>query len=1637
MAIDIYSDKIRDPKINLYEANLPNYIPNEVEQKAEEANYALGEDSPGIESLFNAFNTGNEQWVKDYAAQKQNLRLRRVRSQIADEFMEQKKGDVTNEDLRFVMGLTQENLYSPDSAIEEEFARRLVEDSEASDPSVLDDALLEDEESVYDQLDVAEFSIARNRIAVNALRELEAKARDRSFLKKSLDFVEGMLPFKWWWETQNVVDTKTPLTGFLPGENWEQQAAYLNLLHPKEFALRFRQAINDIAENNIESAIHFGYYVLSHSASDKTMLNLLGALDLTDAGVFAGAIGLTAKKSAKAALNISLRDTMQAASEKEISIANVVAATGDLDTAARIQSLKNIRSKVLEADPDIRGINLWNTVPSVMNPRRITSRSIDLAGEATRRLETALLVSSDLLQQAATRPVFANRLTELADEVAIDKEIKRLRQDFDHVNNSILDIEWVTKDKKSIGNVHSVEMKLGKPDATLFRTSTQANAYAERYGLPLGSYNVKQQGKRFYLSVIKDVNETDPDAINQLVIDSKNKTPDSLISQFIGWLRTPEDIVSNLSRANRHVTTHSSQEFNRFVGEVAGSVGRLSKKDRENLEGFLNANRDYHETVKDPKTGETFTKFGRDFNTLADFEKEWKLYTGAYPTERMAEAFFKFKQLSDFDYVIRNLNYYRDLARQGVARYQFPFKGQMSNDLMGKRVDFLPQQTDDAAGENPGILFVRENGDIDFFYRNQKNQDDITQLNSEIKDQNFSVLQIANPAERVFKEHGISDPVNFVVAKGFAHKPLNYDLIPYNTALGHVQYAQEHFIKQAIVTKQATKIGDTDKFRLGHTYEGDRSAGVFSTGAEAGKYTALMNQGRLLLDKEAQLRTFLKENLPFYSVNSFKKLFKETKDEAGNVIPPRFSRDEPFFAAFRNQSVGKAVAGTENELGKRYSNLSNLVESSYNLMKNVNKEFAGPRDLDLFTIKELPQGLRLRRAQKIDSLEMMTKAMHSLTKDRIYKDYQTQAVTSWIRQFGNALNKPLAELQKSPLHYFYNPPWDNSAATAELRAHAANNRRAIMTFLTREGELDKTVHMVQHKVLDKIYQRLGQKASDFASGFQFARIDNPIKFMRAGAFHAKLGLFNPVIIWTNSQTLLHSTAITGNPVRAGASLAGASLMALLRHNPAHINYFAKKAGKLGWQEDEFKEAFTAMRNVGYDNIEGELAILDDIVNPDIYRNGVSSWLNKGALFFKSSERMIRMNAWNIAWKEFRQRNPKTKITDREIGQILTRADDLALNMTRASNTTLQRGVWSIPLQFFSFQMRMMEQMLGKRLTRAEKARVFLMYSTMYGVPIATTASGGFLGGASGLVQGAIVTGGDPLDTLEFALKGAAGVGWTFYDDLREEGIRRGVELDQGVLEALSEGIPAVALEALFGNEYNGGERYGPGGIDILKLLIDGETSSVDDSFYDILGGVSGSLLEDIFKTLHPVSMKLNDVFSEEDTGYSLTLTDFTDPVVKNVSSLNNAEKMIRMLNTGRYISKNGTYLDDVDNWDAILNGVFGLSPRDVGDSFLMLRSTKDLRSTQSKARVEISKNIRKGLKAETKEDRDIYFRRAKAEAIAAGFLPTQYSSLIVDALDGNISLVDQVRHEFYTTKAPADLLEQRTQFYLNQRRENP
>jgi hypothetical protein len=1236
---------------------------------------------------------------------------------------------------------------------------------------------------------------------------------------------------------------------------------------------------------------------------------------------------------------------------------------GQQENAAKGAAVQELRDKISELTPrgDVEAIR--RNIPSLTSPQTFYQNSSSLSRELKDRLVSEAQGQVNELASALQDPVRVERMTGEALSRAVDNVKEIVRNKYNRASNSILDqvTHW---DGQS--NTYAVETKFGKKDGTLFDSSAQAkNVMDLQYRLGK-SATVQQEGNKFYISHFQHVDETFKPARDGLIV-SENETPrgfwNSLLNAVTGKLgglgssiRSSRYTVSDFQMNNRVVATHAPSVLNKAIDDTAKAMGGFTQNERHELQRILEINRDFmHEDGRR----------GQFYKTAQDFENAFHDVFGKMPTEKQIAGYDSFVRLSDLDWLLRAQQMHRDKARLGIRNYKVSIP---STDEVGlptnaktdwfnaKKVEnFDPVNTQDAnIYVTPESRFTTKFGDTVLD----------REMKAKIKSGEYQVLQVANPREKpLMGITGHKDDIHFVVTDAFEDKAIRLgEDMPYEPG-GHVIYQDPYFMKMP-------QIGIGSKGRP--THFGDISVKTFATRREGEAWVAKYNEARehLLNGREAELQAMFDKGTFPETAPEFKKWF--TGGSFG------VDTKHPFVLT----TAGRDTFQSSEELAKAYPGLREQY-SSYNLSQNYNKEFLADRDRQLDTIQNRgtesnPQYANVP-SRLYDPYIALQKGISQIVRERWMGDYKTSAAESWVNEFWHLFPQntlPRDKILQNPWYWTYNAIGNLDAGKAltnpELYTAAMVSRKNILNFLGARDEVGSIVEGLQKRVIDWLEPKIGPKAAGRLEETILPAIKNAPQYARAAAFNAVDGLFNPVQLIQQGQGLAHVLALS--PVNGLKGATGSTLARLYRatEDAAILQDAAKKAKAMGWNGDHWLEALEAWKKTGVHNIGGEVSLQSTIGDPNLFQSGTQKFLDKGRLFFKASEAIVRDNAFFTAYQDWRTKNPTAVFDNRAIGDVLNRFDTLSMNMTRASNASYNEGVLSIPTQFWTWNARFTEQMLGKQLTWGEKSRVLGMYSALYGIP-ATMGGVGF-----GVIPG-----------LNYA-------------DIRKYALANGYNVHDKYFDALDNGIPTMLTNIITGHETDL-QRFSPE-FNNVRDVLDGKKDVAS-----LLVGASGGFMANVASSLYPFMRFGAAALQGKPNDFPLKLNDLMN-VAENVSSLNNLEKLVVGLHAGKLWSKKEMLIDsNIDTFEAFMMGM-GLNPKRDSDAFLRMDYLKGLKQVQESLRPQILENWKLAQEAMARGDVQSmmdFMTRTKSLSALADMSMQDQAKMFKQAMHGNEDLVDQ------------------------------
>lgn len=1115
---------------------------------------------------------------------------------------------------------------------------------------------------------------------------------------------------------------------------------------------------------------------------------------------------------------------------------------------------------------------------------------------------------------------------------------------------------------------NSENVLLGNPNATLFESEEQALQWArEYYQLPDGSYTIKPQGGKAYISIEKPVQEFN-ERTRGAIITSDNETPVTLANALFGNWRSAEDILPKFIAQQRHLATTAPGEFRRVLLDTFKQIAAIPKRQRRELQELL----DHQGDMPSPYNPE---QRGYYSQTQGDLERDFYGKHGRQITEEQSNAYWTYVQLSDLDYLLRNMDAVRIKQLQGAQRFNIRFKdtegAQTKQEFEGVDSRDLFESHSD---HNFHYARIDNQGNVQVIYAKNLSSANKAALTTEIRQQGHKVLQVYEATNREFqKSFGTDMPVQFVITPSMEVREINPVQIKYNPG-PHQIYPQPFFVKQPRIVRG----GDG----LAH-YLGDATLHAFATERQAIKHAESYDQAARLYNagRFDDLRTFLPNHLP-YTFEEFNALVKKGALDVQSPVVYTKNQGRSLDSIYNGRTI-------ESHYGE---NLRNHVQSEYNLALALDRTFTADRDAILPSIKEQygTDGrpvFSLGATKRLDSFTALERALGQSTRNLFMGDLKTAAMEQWVSEWGQrgVLDLSKEALMRNPAYFFHHPQFNSKVVDARMERVAKASRQSTLNFIGHRTDADKITDWIENKVANLVYDAFGEgKALDISQKYLLPAIRDPWVYARSLAFHTKLGLFNPVQMAVQAQNLVHVMAIAGPTNGARAMSAAVTIRRLLAGGwpegeigAARIAHFADKVP--GWGRNEFIDMVNNLRSSGYANVMGETAWKDDMSSPPLVRTSVGKFLDAGSFFFQEGERLTRLAAYAAAYKEWKVANPLKTFTNRDQAMVLTRADLMNVNMTRASMSNIQTGIFSVPSQFLTFNARLSEQLLpgllkpiieggarlaGKevtvrsRLSPKEAYTAMAAYSMMYGIPVA-------IGGASFVFPA--------------------------YDTFKSAMIDRGIDTSNNpFLESLAEGIPAAMIHAATGKDYAIGSRLG---IDANQLFWDAMTGN--KSILDIALGASGGVVKDFAKALGPSLQGFVSFVKDQGESFPLMSDDFMD-FSKTVASVSNGMKMYYAMSLNKYFTKNGQYVAPVSSIDGLMMGLLGVQPMELKNAQIMRDIMHSQKEAQKYAGDQYVTEMRKAIQSGSSGDKDnmqYHLTRAQRWKIVGDFNPIQINEL--------------------------------------------
>ena len=482
------------------------------------------------------------------------------------------------------------------------------------------------------------------------------------------------------------------------------------------------------------------------------------------------------------------------------------------------------------------------------------------------------------------------------------------------------------------------------------------------------------------------------------------------------------------------------------------------------------------------------------------------------------------------------------------------------------------------------------------------------------------------------------------------------------------------------------------------------------------------------------------------------------------------------------------------------------------------------------------------------------------------REYSYKAIEGFLKGAkANGAISNLSQIEKLPfVEQIRQAQFANNKAGDLFRTE----HRVIMNRLNETNEFAQAWNRRMTGFGEYIFEKSGGRV-DVIDKMSF----RPDVALRSFAFDLKMGLFNIDQLIVQGSAALSIMAIS--PLY-GLKAAAAYLpmrIAMINKNPEVLKaLYQRSKAFIGMPEKDFLEVVDYMYKSGRFQVNQNISEINSTY--DMTRGVIRNIRETGRMFFNEGDRIGRLMATNVAYREFRKAYPTLDITTqsgyRIMDEFITkRSDVLTMNMTRASAAPWQQGFLSLPTQWLGYQAKLMENIFfGRNLSGAERARLGLSQIAFFGAAGVPFAS----------------------------------MGLNAFVDQTSEGINK------DLYTTLRYGILDYALSNATGEDTALGGRLGTGeGLNQLWQDI------MDKNFIEILGGPAGTIAYD--SGMGAVGL-VGSVFTED---IALQQYDL-NKVLRNISTWNKATQAYYLMQTGEFVNKKGQVLaEGMNSWNALWN----------------------------------------------------------------------------------------------------------------------
>ena len=826
-----------------------------------------------------------------------------------------------------------------------------------------------------------------------------------------------------------------------------------------------------------------------------------------------------------------------------------------------------------------------------------------------------------------------------------------------------IDVSEITLSDGSV--VREVTATVGTKKGTGFVNLKVAERYAKERGLTLNPDEpfIQDNNGKWFVNIVSPVDET---GFFHSKLEMKAQGS-------LGRFLSSADYISDEELLGSGLQAGAKQQ--RAIKEINQSYGKM-------LRGMDKLDKNALEEIWQLGNNES-----RWFNR-EEFDVLYESVTGSSQSDKAWHAYEQTQLFNDIDWVVRNDNIFKKLQTEGyeTATINAQFLKDTTENV--RRLDKIP--------DNVEILDVSTG--------NKWKAGELTELNPD-----YMIVKLRGDAVKL--SNGEYGRVLIGKKADFGMRALERYQLSYREG-GHRLVKAKYFVKQA--WRAATKDGG-DVLLSPKTHIGAMTI------AEAKVWANTMESIRLLVKD-----TIKEIGVDGLASNvEFGIALRKITEGAQSVVPTADEIIEGVKSGKFNWKDPYEVV-KDGDAPSAYAKRTDSVELTYNPDELADENWANSHGYR-YTGKKGKEVLKDYQGEAVPTFnmqEMMDRSLTNLSKIIGFGDYNAEAINRWNQTYRKYLN---VSSGTSALESFRNgKPLEQNIPSLK-RDMIINSmeaqRRVIRDTMRLENEFTRWTKNTTHKLAAFVN---GDNPSGWRNSLSKEILNwssslDPISMMKGIGFDLKLGMF--AISQLPLQITTSLAAVTLSPKFGSQGMMNLfALRPALQMKKESLDVFLDTITKNGVHKlvgfddaDEYKAYIKMIRSDGFLDIGNSYSMINDETAFKGSTSAGSQLREASRFFFYEAEKWNRGVAAHIAWKETRQNFPNLDINSSEFNKkIMTLTNRYSLSMARESDSAWQRGLTSIPTQFFAYQARMHQAMFGKVFTPAQRVRLVLGQGLMWG-----------------------------------------------------------------------------------------------------------------------------------------------------------------------------------------------------------------------------------------------------------------------------------------------------------------------------------